>query len=203
MSDTKVDICIMAHPSRADNVERLREALCLPNASIFWDDREVGGDAMYTARKAWQSPLPEGCTHRLVFQDDAEVCDGFLDILETVARKHPNEVVTFFHEGTIDTTERYYPHVFTVGCAIMIPAKMLDDLWWFVDNRMEVYCKPQLEEILKRDTSCIRVWMRNRFVKCYTTVPSLVQHIGDNSLVGINRKRVSDDFTMNPPLEGW
>lgn len=198
-----VDICIMAHPSRVENVRKICDVLDLTDDAIFWDDREVGGDAMYTARKAWQSPIPENCTHRLVLQDDVEMCNDFLSILPSVAAKHPLSVVTFMHEGVIETDSRYHPHVFSVGCAIMIPVKMLDDLWWFVDNRMEVYCKPRLEAILKRDTSCIRVWMRERHVDCYTTVPSLVQHIGDDSLVGIDRRRVAPDFTMNPPLTGW
>ena len=40
-------------------------------------------------------------------------------------------------------------------------------------------------------------------IKGVTTVPSLVQHIGDESLVGIKRHRVALDFTIDPPLEGW
>jgi hypothetical protein len=61
-----VDICIMAHPSRKDNIKQIQQQLNLSDDSIFWDDRENGGDAMYTAKKAWSSPIPEGCTHRLV-----------------------------------------------------------------------------------------------------------------------------------------
>lgn len=198
-----VDICIMAHPSRADNVAKIQQALNLSDDSVFWDDRINGGDAMYTARKAWQSPIPENCTHRLVLQDDIEVCVEFCNFVEKAARKHPNSIVTFFHCEEYITDQRYHNDPTLWGCAIMIPVKLLDNLWWFVDNRMEVYAKPQLDEILKRDTSCIRVWMRNKHIPCVTTVPSLVQHIGDNSLVGINRRRVALDFTMNPPLTGW
>ena len=199
-----VDICVMAHPSRKENVQKIQQALNLSDDSIFWDDRENGGDAMYTAKKAWQSPVPEGCTHRLVFQDDAQVCNNFLDILNIVARKYSNEVVTFLHSEDLSLEQRYYiSNTFSLGCAIMIPVKYLNKMWWFIDNRIEVFLKPQCPEILKRDTSCIRAWMRHYNIKGVTTVPSLVQHIGDESLVGIKRHRIAPDFTMNPPLEGW
>ena len=85
----------------------------------------------------------------------------------------------------------------------MIPVKLLDDFWWFVDNRLPVIAKPRLNELLKHDTTCMRYWLRYRNIPCVTTVPSLVQHIGDNSLVGINRKRISKDYTKTPPTTGW
>lgn len=198
-----VDVCIMAHPSRTENVKIICNTLDLSDDSVFWDDREDGGDAMYTARKAWQSPIPEKSTHRLVLQDDIVICDNFLTIVNRVASTHKDSIVTLFHCDKHDTASRYIPTKRIRGCAIMIPVKMLEDLWWFVDNRMEFYRKPQLEEILKRDTSCIQVWSSAKRIPCYTTVPSLVQHIGDESLVGLTKKRVAPDFTMNPPLTGW
>lgn len=195
-----VDVRLMAHPSRHENVLKMLDAIGMDESIVTWDDRENGGDAMYTARKAWQSPIPHGCTHRLVLQDDGEICEGFLEIAEQAAKSHPNSIVSFFHQGERQTDERYMEEVFSVGVALMIPVKYLDDLWWYVDKRIPEVALP---DVALRDTSCIRRWRRYRDIPCYTTVPTLVQHIGDESLVGIDRKRVSLDFTKHPPLTGW
>jgi hypothetical protein len=40
-------------------------------------------------------------------------------------------------------------------------------------------------------------------VPIINTVPSLVQHIGDNSLVGCKEKRIAIDFVKSPPVLGW
>ena len=198
-----IDIRIMAHPSRSENVTKMLQALNFSEDIVVWDDRPGKNDAMYTARKAWTAPIHGGCTHRLVLQDDGELCEGFLEIAEQVAAKHPQEIVSFMHEGEVPSEGRYRPHVFSVGVALMIPVALLDDLWWFVDNRLPVVALPHLHEIIKHDTTCIRYWLRYRDIPCITTVPSLVQHIGDESLVGIDRKRIAPDYTKTPPLTGW
>ena len=203
MMRNNVDIRIMAHPSRAENVRRMLDALNLPDSVVIWDNRPDGGDAMYTARKAWEYPMPDGCTHRLVLQDDAEICDGFTAIAEQVAGRHTDKVITFMHEGSIESNERYVPFVFSVGVAIMIPAHLIPKLWAFVDNDLIRYTGPTYDRVIKHDTTCIRLWMANRGVPCVTTVPSIVQHIGDESLVGSKDKRISTDYTKNPPLTGW
>lgn len=198
-----LDIRIMAHPSRRDNVLKMLTDLGMDESIVVWDDRENGGDAMYTARKAWQFPLPEGCTHRLVLQDDGELCEGFLAVAQQAAKSHPNSIVSFMHEGERQTEQRYLEEVFTVGVALMIPVCLLDDLWRFVDVDMMKLPEEFRKKTLPHDTSCIRLWMRERRIKSYTTVPTLVQHIGDESLVGIDRKRVAQDFCKHPPADGW
>ena len=192
----------MAHPARSDNVVKMLNDLDLPESIVSWADDPNGG-AMSTARKAWQTPFPEGCTHRLVLQDDAELCDNFKEIAEIVASKHPDEIVTFCHEKEFDTDERYQPFELTMGVALMVPVKLLDDFWWFVEKRVPLFAGHFAEDVLKRDTSCMRMWLRYRHIPCITTVPTLVQHIGDVSLVGIDRLRVAPDFDKHPPLTGW
>lgn len=199
-----IDVKIMAHPSRSRNVGAMLQSLGMSEDIVVWDDRENGGDAMYTARKAWTAPIPEGCTHRIVFQDDGDICDNFMAIAEKAAAKHPNTVVTFFHMGEMPKDERYQEYMLSVGVALMLPVKVIERWFDFVDNRIQNYCaKELLPDILKADTSCLRLFLRNAHIPCVTTVPTLVQHIGDNSLVGINRRRVAVDFEKYPTLSGW
>ena len=193
----------MAHPSRKENVYKILKILDLSDSIVTWDDRPGINDAMYTARKAWTLPIPYGCTHRLVLQDDIEVCDNFINIVNEVAKSNPNQIVSFAHLDALDCVSRYHECLFDMGVALMVPVKLLDDFWWFVDNRLPVIAKPSFNTIIKIDTTCMRYWVRYRNIPCVTTVPSLVQHIGDDSLVGIDRKRISKDYTKTPPITGW
>lgn len=199
-----IDIRIMAHPSRAENVAKIREALNLPEDAISWAVMDGSSSPMATARMAWNAPIPDGCTHRIVIQDDAEICNGFLCIAEKAAAKHPDEIVTFFHMGELPDGERYQEYMLSVGVALMLPVKLIAKFFHYIDNDIHRYCaKELLPDLLKADTSCMRSWARNRHIRCVTTVPTLVQHIGDESLVGINRRRVATDYTKKPPKSGW
>lgn len=198
-----IDIRIMAHPSRYDNVMKILLQLSLSKDVVVWDDRKHGGDAMYTARKAWNLPIPDGCTHRLVLQDDIEICDGFLDIIDVVAKKHPSQIVSFFHCENYDGENRYVNTSRLWGCAVMIPTCLLKGCWEYIKHiPKEPWCtKPEL--VMPHDTDCIMLWAIENSVPIINTVPSLVQHIGDNSLVGIKEKRIAQDFIKSPAINGW
>ena len=199
-----IDVRIMAHPSRADNVKVMLQDLKLSDEIVVWDDRINGGDAMYTARKAWLYPITDGCTHRIVLQDDAELCDGFLTIVEKVAEKYDDSIVSFFHMETYVGNNRYEQCNLGGGIALMMPVKMIYQFFDYVDKGIYMHCTRDLaERILKADTISIRSWMKHEHIPCVTTVPSLVQHLGNVSLVGIDRKRVALDYTKNPPTTGW
>ena len=198
-----IDIRIMAHPSRRENVDRILSALSLPEDVVSWDDRETGGDAMYTAKKAWLAPIPENCTHRLVLQDDVEVCEGFSEIAEKVAKKTPGQIVSFFHCEKYPCDCRYKRTFFLWGCAIMIPASLVKDCWDFIEHIPEYPWYRNAGDILKHDDNSILAWAVMRNIPIINTVPALVQHLGDVSLVGITEKRVSQDYIKNPPLSGW
>lgn len=198
-----IDVRIMAHPSRRENVERILAALSLPDSVVTWDDRETVGDAMYTARRTWMQPIPEGCTHRLVLQDDVETCDRFLELAEQVAAKHPAQVVSFFHCEPYPQSARYVRTRRVWGCAVMIPAALVPQCWEYIEHIPERSWCHHPELIMPHDTDCITAWASGKGVPIINTVPALVQHIGDVSLVGITEKRIAPDYTKTPPTTGW
>lgn len=199
-----VDIRIMAHPARAENVSVMLSQLGLSEGIVTWADPDDPGGIMSTARKAWTAPVPDGCTHRIVLQDDGDICNGFLEIAEQAAKRHPNEIVTFFHMGDFDQNIRYQEYMLSVGVALMLPVHLIERFFDFYDNDLHRYvAKELLADFSKADTSCMRLWARNEHIQCVTTVPTLVQHIGDVSLIGIERRRVATDFCKNPPVTGW
>lgn len=198
-----IDIRIMAHPSRRKNVEQILTTLSMSEDIVVWDNRENGGDAMYAASKAWTQPLPNNCTHRLVLQDDVVVCDNFLEIAEQVAEKHTMQIVSFFHCEQYPNTVRYKHTNFLWGCAVMIPANLVPQCWEYINQIPSFHWYKHVKDIIKHDDDCIVAWAVENNIPMVNTVPSLVQHIGDDSLVGCKEKRIAQDFVKSPPLTGW
>ena len=199
-----VDIRIMAHPSRRENVRKILSKLSLQENVVIWDDRENGGDAMYTAKKAWTSPVPNGCTHRLVLQDDIEICDNFIDIVEQISIKNTSQIVSLFHCEKYEDDIRYISTRRLWGCAIMMPVSFIPLCWEYIEHIPEKpWCGDNAETIMRHDNDCIALWSIDNSIPVINTFPSLVQHIGDDSLVGIKEKRIAQDFIKSPPLTGW
>ena len=92
-----IDIKIMAHPSRRNNVLSILKQLNMDESIVVYDDRPNGGDALYTSRKAWLSPMPVDKTHRLVLQDDILLCDNFINIVHDIIRTLPDKVISLFN----------------------------------------------------------------------------------------------------------
>lgn len=198
-----IDIKIMAHPSRKENVKQILSDLSMSDDIVVWDDRDHGGDAMYTAKKAWTQPIPKDCTHRLVLQDDVEVCDNFLEIVEKVAEKFNNQIVSFFHCESYPDDIRYTTTLHLWGCAIMIPSHLVADCWNYIEHIADrPWCK-EPEEVLPHDDTCILAWAIENEIPIVNTIPSLVQHHGDNSLIGITEKRISPDFIKTQSILQW
>lgn len=183
---------------------RILSKLSLQEDVVIWDDRENGGDAMYTAKKAWTSPVPNGCTHRLVLQDDIEICDNFIDIVEQISKKNTSQIVSLFHCEKYEDDIRYIITRRLWGCAIMMPVSFIPLCWEYIEHIPEKpWCGDNAETIMRHDNDCIALWSIDNSIPVINTVPSLVQHIGDNSLVGIKEKRIAQDFIKSPPLTGW
>lgn len=188
-----IDVKIMAHPSRRENVLKILSELNLDESIVAWDDREKLGDAMYTAKKAWLAPVPPGCTHRLVLQDDIEVCDNFLMLADIVAEQNKDCIISFFHCEKYDTDEPYQDIKVMWGCGIMMPVDIMETVWNYIDYMGK---HPNLfkEHDLLKDTNSIKIAATNNNIPIKNTVPSLVQHIGDTSLVGYKATRVAKDY---------
>lgn len=177
-----IDIRIMASPKRAKNVARLCSKLGLAEDAVTWDDRPNGGDAMYTARKAWLHPLPDGVTHRLVLQDDVEVCEDFAHIIDAIASTHPRRAVTgisFLQPSNYPAYNGtpYYRVNNMPGCAIMLPADVARSCMEWCDSSTDAILKPH-------DDLMISKYCREHSVMMIATFPCIVQHPDDDTLLG-------------------
>lgn len=180
-----VDIRIMASPKRAEHVKEMLRELKLPETSVTWDDRPNGGDAMYTAKKAWLHPIPSDVKHRLILQDDIEMCDNFIETVNIIADVHPDCVLSLFSLSAPNYSpyrkESPYHQIDTLnGCAIMMPTDIIESCM--------KWCDESADEVLKlQDDLMITEYCKAHKIMMLTTFPNTVQHIGNESLLNKDR----------------
>lgn len=195
-----VGIRVTAVESRRAMAEHLQQRLDLPDEHIIWDDRPQGGNAMYTVKKAWRDPLEEGETHRVVLNEDVEVCNHFHSICEQIAQTHPDCAMVLFttaldgrgyDEYVRNLQTPYVDHAIGLfGCAIMLPTARIGECFGWIEQN----CDPDIW-----DNAGILAWLRHCGLPIRTTMPLLVQHIGDDSLVDPTMPiRRSERFEMDP-----
>ena len=194
-----LDVRIMACRKRETMAKELAGALALPEEHITWDDRPEGGDAMYTARKTWLHPMPEGVTHRLVLQDDVIPCDGLLDICEAMIQTYPRVVfalTTFCYSiyAQMDPETPYYPVTTPFpACAIIFPREYIEPWIRWCDEG-------HYPELAVHDSHMIRLWCQEKGVPVLSTVPQLVDHRDDETLLPYvyHAVRKSPFFSQHP-----
>lgn len=180
-----VDIRIMASPKRSENVEKTIHDLNLSKDAVTWDDRPNGGDAMYTARKAWLHPIPINAKHRVVLQDDIIVCDNFIEIINTIANAHPECVISLFALASpkcyLGPDTSPYHRVNTLnGCGILMPTDIIKPCMEWCEKSTNEYLKPH-------DDLMIAEYCKIHEITMIATFPNIVQHIGSDSLLHKNR----------------
>lgn len=192
----------MAHPSRKDNVDKILQKLGMPNDIVVWDDRPNGGDAWYTAKKAWTLPISEECTHRLVLQDDVDICNDFIAHATAIANRHKTHAVTLINFRNPSNYPNgkntpYYKVSLMPGCAIMLPRNIITPC-------IEWCNVPENARYGKHDDLLISDYCARHGVLMVCTIPSIVQHLDGPSLLPFDYtwERVSRNYEKNP-IADW
>ena len=185
----KADIKIYGIEERKDNILKNKEILGLKDTDVFIlkkEDRTTPQDKFpyKMCKKMLLSPVEEGVTHRLVLQDDVELSPNFKEYLNKIINTHPNDIVQllaldFRTKNEVgDSLNTPYIEVgqFICGCAMLFPVKYLEDMFnWIEGKYPEIYlCNPH-EDI------AFKFYSIQKRIRYITTVPSIVQHIGDIS----------------------
>ena len=191
----------MASPKRRDNVYKILSKLNMDDSIVVWDDRPNGGDAMYTARKAWLSDLPDGVTHRLVLQDDVDICDNFIHHIEQIAIRNKNHVVSLinFLQPLNYPNKRgtpYYEVNTVAGCAIMMPINLIKPCMEWCENYDDKVLKPH-------DDLMISKYCNLHNIKLVTILPCIVQHLDTPTLLKAiyNWDRICRNYDSNPNVD--
>lgn len=189
---------------RDENIIKCKSQLGLFDEDIFYDDRPNGGNAWYTHKKALVAPLDEKYTHLLTLPDDMELCSNFLERCNFLVEHFPKKIIVLFpfdfNQLSVDYLGTpYYRVVTPSACGIIFPVKIINEMVKWIDG---AYTKDKhlTQETIIDDTA-IQYWCKNFSVDMVTTIPSLVQHIGDVSLLGDFPVRRTNKFIEDLPKE--
>ena len=188
----------MAAPARAKNISILTSTL--PEMTVVWDDRPNGGDALYTARKAWLAPSSEEETHRLVLQDDVILCKGFRAIVDKIINAQPNLPITLLslYGFPVKTqTSPYYYTSYLHGPGIILPKKYIKPCFDWIDTQTD-------ERLLPHDDLLITEYFRTHHIPMLTVFPNIIQHPDNDTLLpySYDWKRTSHWFEEEP-VANW
>ncbi|MFE9245083.1 hypothetical protein [Nocardiopsis sp. NPDC006938] len=183
----RISCAVMTHPRRAGAARALAASLPELSPTVVTDPAPEGAPStLRTSLAAWAA-VPDRATHHLVLQDDAEPRPGMIGALTALVTAHPREPLSLFCEwgsatattarwaalgghGLAECVDQYVP---TVG--LLLPAPVARELVATV--------APQGREEEPDDEALARFLERTGRT-ALVTVPNLVEHDGDLSLVG-------------------
>lgn len=185
----KVDIKIMAVKPRRDMVLAMCEKMGLPeDGTVIYDDRPSGGGTLYTCRKCWEAPVPEGVTHRVVLQDDLLLCNDFVGIMNRIVNTHPEFIFSLFcSRMKMEYALPNCPYVIIKGRnawgqGMLMPVKYVKPMFEFADA--------ELGKDFPYDDGIYAWWAQKEMIEIMTTIPSTIQHLCPvDSTLGYNDKR--------------
>lgn len=168
------DIRIIARPSRRNNVLKLLSQLNLNEDIIIYSNENE--DAFDVIRRAWLSPMSPNVTHRLVLQDDIIICDNFINIVNDIINTVPDKTLSLFNmvpsSFVRDRKCNYRQCDCLLNQAIVIPKTIVLNYLDWTDK----HYNDTSHNILSLTTYC-----RRAGIDMYTTIPSLVQYVGDEA----------------------
>ncbi|UNT93120.1 MULTISPECIES: hypothetical protein [Allobaculum] len=198
-----VDIKIVASRQRQEMAENLRDTLELTDQDIFYDKSTETGNPYLAVKQTWLLHHEEGVTHRVVLNDNVQVCSGFKQIIEQMAQSHPDCAFSLFtmafdgesYNDFISGLESpYIYHDWSMwGCAILLPIGIVEECCNYIDT---VFGNDALESF------GILSFLRHKQIPVLSTIPVTIQHIGDESLFDPNIPvRRTTRFEENPTAD--
>lgn len=178
-----VDFKIVAVKERQKMAESLRDALELADADIVYDERPGGGNPYVPTKEAWLKPCSAGVTHRVVLNEDVQVCQDFKQVCNQIAHSHPDCAFSLF---TRELDSIYYDDFITSlstpfvehnwalwGCAILLPLSIVEECFQYIDACFD-------ENV--HESYGILSFLKHRKIPIIAPMPVIAQHIGDDSL---------------------
>ena len=197
----KIDVQIYGVHDRDEMIANTVNKLGLGDECVHYDDRPGGGMMMYTAKKAWLAPLRDGQTHRVALADDVLVCEDFWNICEQIANAHPTKIISLFPYEYMHRVPQIEGHPtpyvranILSGCAIMMPVEYIKPCFEYVKAVFDDNCA---------DDEGIQAWADHNNIPIITTIPSLVQHIGDISIANKGCQIRRTVYYEERPTANW
>lgn len=191
VSPGDVDIRIFGVPERIENINKTKMALSVPDENIIIDYNHDG--VLTTARKAWLKDTDRRFV--LVLQDDIELCKDFMKYCCQILTVHPNEIIGLCsmiqrrHVRKVQTVSPYVSIGFVAAPAIVMPTDYVKP------------CVESWEDSALGDDMNIIKWAKENNITMLTIIPSIVQHIGFQSVFNPERNLGGTDFYSDDPSD--
>lgn len=194
-SSKLIDVRMFAVPEREEWAKNIQKILKIPDDHIVWDKEHVG--VLPTARKTWEMETDKPFV--MVMNDDAELCKGFMKYCEKIVEHFPNHIISLFPyqfrtRRQVRNRPRKSPYILTkevMGLAVIMKSEYVKPCLDFWDERFG-------------DDVNIGRWARAYGIPVITTLPSIIQHIGDDS-VNVPGRVIgrTDFFDPDPKDVDW
>lgn len=202
------DIKLYGVEKRMPMIKNTANKLNLTAADIFLDDRPNGGDAFYTSKKALLAEPTFDITHRIVLQDDIEVCNNFKQIVMDIISTHPDKIIALFpwdfyvkivtdkNQELAKRTPYIANNKHVTGCGFILPYKYIQPYLSFAEQRKN-------NRNFYEDNAWFD-WAMENNITILNTIPALIQHLGDDSLVFKDKTSIRrTKFYEENPQANW
>lgn len=207
MDNTMFDIKVYGVTKRMPLIKNIVDKLNLTDDDVYLDDRPNGGDAFYTSKKALLATPAFEISHRIVLQDDVEVCNNFKEIVAEIIKTHPDKIIALFpwdfylkmvidaNKDIVGTTPYVANSKHVTGCGFILPCKYIQSYLNWAEER----CHKDFYE----DEAWFK-WAKDNGVTILNTIPALIQHLGDESLVFKDNALIRrTEFYEENPRANW
>ncbi|MGI5208555.1 hypothetical protein ACQEU6_44175 [Spirillospora sp. CA-108201] len=185
----RVGVSIMYHPRRADRVPPLvRDCAPLEAAPVRDPDPDGAPSPLRTAKRAW-ARIQDGVTHHMVLQDDIALAPGFAEQVHEAVARHPEDGVSFYSHWN-SPQNSYLVRRAAVAGASYAPLSLTE---WTpcqgfvlpVDRARELAAYlAEIPDEVQDDDEMVAVFCRKQGIPVVATVPHLVDHGVDETIVG-------------------
>lgn len=208
MDNAVFDIKVYGVEKRMPLIKNIVNKLDLTDDDVFLDDRPNGGDALYTSKKALLAKPRFEISHRIVLQDDIEVCNNFKQIAAKIIKAHPDKIIALFpwdfylkmvinkNPTLVNQTPYIANSKHVTGCGFILPYKYISQyIRW-----AEKHCH---DAHFYEDHAWFD-WAKENNVTILNTIPALIQHLGDDSLIFKDKTLIRrTNFYEENPQANW
>ena len=82
--------------AREQTIRKLANSLSLCSKDVFYDEQATGKFPFELMRTVWTTDRNNSETHRVILQDDIDICNGIQNISYQIANAHQDKIISLF-----------------------------------------------------------------------------------------------------------
>lgn len=186
--------------------EKMARTLCgrlmLTAGDIIFDSRSSQNQSFcYEVSMAWEwFDVSNLSGWSMLIQEDCEICDGFIDIVGQIMTAHPNTIFSFFpyyymdKTVTVDKDNPFWEAEIVSGCCVAVPNKYICEMIQYMRRQKHLSCGEDL---------VIGWFAHENKIPILTTIPAIIQHIGDVSVIDPSKPIRRTQYFERDPVANW